>query len=212
MRVTRFLAAFALAVTVSVQAYAHGDEDHGTPSETAKPLDLSGAVTALPWNVGGPFTLTDHTGATRSEVDPEGHYQLLFFGYASCPGICSAALPLMADTVETLAKDGVEVRPLLLTIDPSLDTLENMGPALAEVSPDFVGLTGEPDALEMAYSAYQVSFEQLFVDPEYGPIYSHGSHIYLLDPKGTVLTLLPPVLPVEQAVAIVKRYTDAATQ
>ena len=209
MRLRTLLASLALGLAASTVAIAHGDEDHGAPQQAAKPLDLSGAVTPLPWDVGGPFTLTDHTGANRNESDPEGRHQLLFFGYASCPGICSAALPLMADTTAALAEDGTDVTPILLTIDPTLDTLETMGPALAEFSPDFVGLTGEPDALEEAYAAYQVSFEQLFVDPEYGPIYSHGAHIYLLDPKGNVLTLLPPVLPADQAVAIVKRYTEA---
>ncbi|MEL7279775.1 MAG: SCO family protein [Pseudomonadota bacterium] len=189
-------------------ALAHGDHDHSTPK--AEPLDLSDAVTPLPWDVGGPFTLIDHTGQTRSEVDPEGRYQLLFFGYASCPGICSAALPMMAEAVDALAQDGVDVSPVLLTIDPTLDTLDTMGPALAEFSPAFIGLTGEPEALQVAYSAYQVSFELLFVDPEYGPIYSHGAHVYLLDPDGKVLTLLPPILPADQVVAIVKRYTEAA--
>ncbi|MBC7156056.1 MAG: SCO family protein, partial [Rhodobacteraceae bacterium] len=33
-----------------------------------------------------------------------------------------------------------------------------------------------------------------FEDPEYGPVYAHGSHVYLLDPAGEVLTLLPPIL------------------
>ncbi|MEO0774519.1 MAG: SCO family protein [Pseudomonadota bacterium] len=200
------ISAFATALCLGSMAFAHGDEDHGAP---AQPLDLSGAVTALPWEVGGPFSLMDHTGAARTQVDPDGHHQLLFFGYADCPGICSAALPLMADTVNTLAEEGVQVSPLLLTIDPALDTLDKMGPALADLSPDFIGLTGEPEALNAAYDAYQISIEQLFVDPEYGPIYAHGSHIYLLDPEGEVLTLLPPVLPVEQVVAIVKRYATS---
>lgn len=201
-------AALLAGLTFGTMAFAHGDEDHGTPAQPPEPLDLSGPVTPLPWEVGGPFSLTDHTGAPRSEVDPDGKYQLLFFGYAACPGICSAALPMMADAVDLLADDGVDVRPILLTIDPKLDTLETMGPALAELSPAFVGLTGEPDALQSAYAAYRVSFEQLFVDPEYGPIYSHGSFIYLLDPHGEVLTQLPPILPAEQTVEIVKRYTS----
>ena len=211
MRLTVFLTTLALGTS----AFAHDNHDHGKDEGTAAPaapaakLDLYGAVTPLPWEVGGPFALIDHTGKPRNEVDPDGRHQLLFFGYAACPGICSAALPMMAGAVDALAQDGMEVSPLLLTIDPKLDTVETMGPALADLSPAFVGLTGEPKALEAAYDAYQVSFEQLFIDPEYGPIYSHGAHIYLLDPEGKVLTLLPPILPVEQTVQIVKRYITA---
>ena len=49
----------------------------------------------LPFDLGGAFQLTDQSGTPRTEVDPDGRLQLLFFGYANCQQICSAALPLM---------------------------------------------------------------------------------------------------------------------
>ncbi len=204
------IASSLAAIVLAASALAHGDEKHG-PSDgaaaTAAPLpQLPAAVSPLPWDVGGAFDLVDHTGAARSEADPQGRMQLLFFGYASCPGICSAALPLMAEMAKDLAEGGVDVVPVMITIDPKLDSVATMGPALAEISPRFVGLTGTPEALDVAYQAFGVEFEHLFDDPEHGPIYAHGSHIYLLDGAGKVLTLLPPVLPPEQAVAIARRY------
>jgi protein SCO1/2 len=193
-------------------ALAHDGEDHGQGAK-AVPDDrlaaaLKDAPTALPWQVGGPFELTDHTGRTRTQADPDGRHQLLFFGYANCPGICSAALPLMADAVAELEADGVKMSALLVTIDPDLDTVETMGPSLAEVSDDLLGLTGTPEALDVAYEAFNVEFEHLFDDPEHGPIYSHGSFIYVLDPAGEVLTQVPPVLPPEQVSAIVRKYVE----
>ncbi|KNG92780.1 SCO family protein [Pseudaestuariivita atlantica] len=204
----RLLAA-ALALWGGMAA-AHGTEVHsdtsGAPEGRVAAADLPKAVTPLPWDLGGPFALVDHTGAARTEAEPQGRMQLLFFGYATCPGICSAALPLMAEMAEGLSERGVEVVPVMVTIDPKLDTVDTMGPALAEYSPRIVGLTGTEEALQVAYDAYRVEFEHLFDDPEHGPIYSHGAHIYLLSGAGEVLTLLPPVLPAEQAVAIVSRY------
>lgn len=200
------------ACLLAGMALAHDGEDHGQ-SAAAGPDDrlaaaLKDAPTALPWAVGGPFELTDHTGRTRTQVDPDGRHQLLFFGYANCPGICSAALPLMADAVAELEADGVKMSALLVTIDPDLDTVGTMGPSLAEVSDDLLGLTGTPEALDVAYEAFQVEFEHLFDDPEHGPIYSHGSFIYVLDPAGEVLTQVPPVLPPEQVSAIVRKYVE----
>lgn len=203
----------AIAVTLLAgMALAHDGEDHGQGATTL-PDDrfaaaLKDAPTALPWAVGGPFELTDHTGKTRTQADPEGRHQLLFFGYANCPGICSAALPLMADAVAELEAGGVEMAALVVTIDPKLDTVETMGASLAKVSDDLLGLTGTPEALDVAYQAFQVEFEHLFDDPEHGPIYSHGSFIYLLDPEGEVLTQVPPVLPPEQVSAIVRKYVE----
>ncbi|KRS11988.1 photosynthetic protein synthase I [Roseovarius atlanticus] len=201
----------AIAVTLLAgMALAHDGEDHGQGATTLPDDRLAAALkdapTALPWQVGGPFELTDHTGRTRTQADPEGRHQLLFFGYANCPGICSAALPLMADAVAELEAGGVEMAALVVTIDPKLDTVETMGASLAKVSDDLLGLTGTPEALDVAYQAFQVEFEHLFDDPEHGPIYSHGSFIYLLDPEGEVLTQVPPVLPPEQVSAIVRKY------
>ncbi|SHL27246.1 protein SCO1/2 [Roseovarius marisflavi] len=181
---------------------AHGTETHAAPDLP----EQSAAVTPLPWDIGGPFALVDHTGAARTEAEPDGKMQLVFFGYANCPGICSAALPMMADVSEILAARDIAVSPVLITIDPSLDTVATMGPALVEISQGFIGLTGTPEALGVAYKAFQISFTKIMDDPELGPIYAHGSHIYLLDGAGKVLTLLPPVLSPDQAAEIIANY------
>ena len=193
------------ACIVATHAGACGTKKHA--ENTVVPASPA-AVSALLWNIGGPFQLVDHTGAARSQFEPEGKLQLLFFGYANCPGICSAALPMMADAVDVLADRGIEASPVLITIDPVLDTVETMGPKLHGISPAFVGLTGDSKDLNVAYDAYQVTFEKIMDDPEHGSIYAHGSHIYLLDAQGEVLTLMPPILPAEQVAEIVARYVE----
>jgi protein SCO1/2 len=164
------------------------------------------AQTAMPFDVGGAYELTDQNGHTRTQVDPEGLPQLMFFGYANCPGICSAALPLMADVVDDLAQEGIALRPVVITVDPARDTVETMGPALREHHPSFVGLTGSQAALDTAYSAFSVTHKLAYEDPEYGPVYSHGSLIYLMDADGKVLTLIPPILAKDTAVGIARKY------
>lgn len=204
MKLRNLLLAMACS-GLAAGALAHGPEKYAAPSVLAP----SDPVTALPWKLGGAFELIDHTGKTRTQIDPEGRMQLVFFGYANCPGICSAALPMMADTAELLERRGVSVSPVLITIDPVLDTVETMGPALAKISTGLVGLTGDREGLSAAYDAFQIDFEKIMDDPEYGPIYAHSSHIFLLDQAGKVLTLLPPVLPAEQVVNIVMKYAGS---
>lgn len=167
-----------------------------------------GAQTALPFDVGGAYALVDHTGAPRTQADPDGLAQLLFFGYANCPGICSAALPLMVDTVALLAEDGIKVQPVMITVDPARDTVETMGAALAEYDPGIIGLTGDTDALDVAYKAFSVDHKLAYDDPEYGPVYTHGSLIYLMDGAGEVLTLIPPVMDAASAAGIARKYVS----
>lgn len=156
--------------------------------------------------IGGPFELIDQYGNTRSEVDPDGHAQLLFFGYANCPDICTAALPLMAHIVDKAGAAGIGLRPVMITVDPARDTPQTMGPPMQALHPDFIGLTGTQTALSASYAAFEVDVEPLFQDPGGQWIYAHGSFIYLLDAKGGLLTLLPPILGADEAARIVLGY------
>ena len=164
------------------------------------------AGTPLPFDLGGAYELTDQFGQTRTQQDPDEQAQLVFFGYANCPGICSAAMPLMADVVDALEERDIVVRPIMITVDPERDTVASMGKPLAELHPDFIGLTGDEAALTAAYQAFSVEISVAYVDPDYGPIYTHGGLIHLLDAQGDVLTILPPILDGEAITEIVARY------
>jgi protein SCO1/2 len=170
------------------------------------------ADTGLPnflQEVGGAYALTDQSGAVRTQADPDGRSQLLFFGYANCQQICSSVLPQMADVADALADTGRAVTPMMITVDPVIDTIAEIGPALVQYHPDFIGLTGSDAALQVAYDAFQIEKEFLFEDPEYGPVYAHGSFLYLMDGAGAVLTIIPPVLSDEEIVTIISNYIPA---
>jgi protein SCO1/2 len=160
----------------------------------------------LPFDLGGSYSLVNQYGQTRTEADPDGRAQLVFFGYANCLNICSAALPDMAETVDLLAADGIAVTPVLITVAPEQDRVETMSAPLAELHARFVGLTGTEEALGQAYDAFAVEITPVFEDPEYGWVYAHGSFIHLLDPSGEVLTLLPPILGAQEMARIARGY------
>ena len=46
-------------------------------------IDLAGA------SIGGDFTLTDQDGKRRTWKDFDGSYRIVYFGYTSCPDICT---------------------------------------------------------------------------------------------------------------------------
>jgi protein SCO1/2 len=174
------------------------------------------ALTWAPWasagaqglllEIGGPFTLTDQTGAWRTQVEPQGRLQLVLFGYAACEDMCLVTLPFIARMTRALTAEGVGIVPVMITIDPETDTPEAMGPALAAHSPDFVGLTGSEAELAPVYEAFGVARELLFTDPEGRRVYSHSGPLYLLGPEGRFLTILPPILPEAQYLAILRGY------
>jgi protein SCO1/2 len=209
MRATAFTAAGALALLLT-SAAAHDGIRHETPEEAAS--HAAGQTAALPNTpgfpdvVGGDYHLTDHFGHERSSKDPDGNYQLIFFGYASCKAICSVALPRMAHAVDLLGKQGVAVTPLLITVDPERDTLDAMREAVPEIHPKMIGLTGSGEALGEAYKAFSVEKKLVHEHPTEGPIYAHGTFVYLTGPDGTFKTLMPPVLSPERMAEIVISY------
>ncbi len=163
-------------------------------------------VSPLADSIGGPFELIDHNGVPVTEADFHGRHLLVFFGYANCPGICSAALPLMAQAIDALGDDADLLQPVLITVDPAWDTPPEMKRALAKIHPRLLGLTGTMDQLTRAHAAYQVKFKLLGEDWNGNPMYSHGSYIYLMGPDGEFETLMPPVLAPEKMAEIIESY------
>lgn len=201
--------ALAAALVLAGPVLAHDGVVHKTPEEARDHRAATAPAPAglpFPIKLGGAFSLTDQWGAVRTEADPEGRMQLLFFGYANCEAICSVALPLMAETTDQLRQAGLEVQPVMVTVDPKRDTVAAMGPALAKHHADFIGLTGSEAALTAVYDLFAVEKSVVFEDPIAGPVYAHGSHIYLLDGDGTFLTLLPPILSQDRVAEIVAAY------
>jgi protein SCO1/2 len=162
----------------------------------------------LPLEIGGAYRLTDHRGEARTEADPEGRLQMVFFGYVNCPSICSVALPLMADAADLLAARGVVVTPVVITVDPARDSVAAMAAGLERIDGRIVGLTGTETELQVAWDAFGIERTALFEDPEYGTVFAHGSHIYLLDGAGRFLTLVPPILSAEAVAGIVAPFAD----
>ena len=204
-------ASVALAVATLFAAgssLAHNGVVHETPEEARQHRALDENTSGFPNIKGGDFRLVDQTGAIRTSQDPDGRFQLLFFGYATCKAICSVALPRMAEAVEHLESNGLIVTPVMITVDPERDTVKNLASAVPKIHPRMIGLTGDEKALEEAYKAFQVERKVVFEHPEHGAVYAHGSFIYLLSPDGNFKTLLPPILSSERMTELVRAYVN----
>ena len=163
------------------------------------------AGSPLPFDVGGPFALVDQNGETRTDESFHGKPAMLFFGYAECQSICTVALPRLAETIDLLDEAGKEVLPILITVDPARDTPEALTTSAPRIHERLVALTGDEEALAAARKSYKVESKQIGEDIE-GPIFAHGSFIYLLNEEGEVKSLLPPILAPERMVEIALKH------
>ena len=169
------------------------------------PADLAKAL-PFPTQIGGNFDLIDQTGTRRQLKDFAGKPIAIFFGYAKCEAICSVAIPRMAEMVDKLEAKNIDVQPVLITVDPKRDTPAAMREALPKYHKRLVGLTGTRKQIDKAQKAFQVESKVVYVDPDGGEIFAHGSYIYLMGTDGRFLTLFPPILGPERMAEIAEKY------
>lgn len=155
--------------------------------------------------IGGAFTLVDHTGRQVSEADYRGKIMLVFFGYSFCPDVCPTTLATVAQAVESLTpSEQNQLAPLFITVDPERDTVPKMADYVANFSPAIVGLTGSPEQIKAVSQAYRVYARK--VEEGNGP-YSvdHSAILYLMDGKGRYVTHFDPSVTSDRLVAAIRK-------
>jgi protein SCO1/2 len=149
-----------------------------------QPVQSSGAAL-----IGGPFSLVGGDGKPVTDRDFRGRYMLIFFGFTHCPDICPAELQVIAQALEQLGDKAKNVVPIFITLDPGRDTPEAMANYVKSFGPNFVGLTGSPEAIAAAAKAYRVAYSKVENKESPGD-YSvdHSALVYLMDPEGRYVT------------------------
>ena len=200
--------ALVFAIGVVPVAPAHVGVTHATTTETTahEAASITGPALPFPIEITPRFALIDQTGRAVTQADFAGRPMVIFFGYASCPGICPVALAYIAEALDILGPDGADIAPILITVDPARDTPAAMAAALAKYHPRLIGLTGSEAALAEARAVFQVEVKQVAETPEGGAIFAHGSFIYLFGGDGAIKSLLPPNLAPERMAELMRKY------
>jgi protein SCO1/2 len=145
-----------------------------------QPVQSSGTA-----QIGGPFSLVGADGKPVTDRDFRGRYMLIFFGFTHCPDICPAELQVIAQALEQLGDKAKTVAPIFITLDPERDTPDAMANYVKSFGPNFVGLTGSPEAIAAVAKAYRVAYSKV-ENKESAGDYSvdHSALVYLMDREG----------------------------
>ncbi|NIA68101.1 SCO family protein [Pelagibius litoralis] len=142
--------------------------------------------------IGGPFSLTDHTGARRSEADLQGRYSLIFFGYTYCPDICPTSLSTITQGLDILAESSeakaAAVTPIFVSVDPARDTIEALADYVSHFHPSMLGMTGSEAEVAQTAKAYRVFYKKVEQADASDYLMDHSSIIYLMAPDGSYLS------------------------
>jgi len=142
--------------------------------------------------IGGPFTLTDHTGKRVTEKDFSGKFTLIYFGYTSCPDICPAELQVISAALDQLGERARNVTPLFITVDPERDTVRQMADYVGNFHERLIGLTGSAEEIRAAVKAYRIYSNKVDHAHASGTAeHSHAINDYLLDHSSVVYLMSP---------------------
>jgi len=130
------------------------------------------------------FTLTDQTGKARTFSSLRGEPVLVFFGFTHCPNICPTALGRLKLLHESGGGALKSAHIVLISVDGERDTPARLKSYLAPLSPDFIGLTGDPRATaEIAARFASVFFrEPAAKDGSYNVM--HSTQVFAVDNAG----------------------------
>nr|WP_281363409.1 SCO family protein [Nocardioides perillae] len=116
--------------------------------------------------------------------EQDNRLSLLFFGYTSCPDVCSAVMATVASALTRLEPEvREEVEVYFVTTDPETDTAPVLTDYLARFDPDFTGVRA--DLAQTASLGRSVGIfvdegsEGVAADPDL-----HGTYVVGVDQAG----------------------------
>jgi protein SCO1/2 len=158
-----------------------------------------------PAAIGGPFQLTDQSGATFTEKDLQGRPTLIFFGFTHCPDVCPTSLFEISEILRAMGKDADRVNALFISVDPERDTAAAMKDYLSSFDPHLKGLTGDAASVQKVITEYRVYAKKVpLKDGDY--TMDHTALIYLMDRDGKFVAPFNLNRKPEEAASDLKRY------
>ena len=180
---TKLYAGVATAVTVVFLGFMGWKAIFGRPDDEFTEC-RQGQVAG--GDIGGPFTLVDTKGQTVTDKDVLTKPSLVYFGYTFCPDVCPLDVARNSDAVDILARQGINVTPVFISIDPARDTPAALADYAANMDPKLVALTGSDEQVRVASQAYKAFYQKQDTGDEFY-LMDHSTFTYLVLPgKGFV--------------------------
>lgn len=183
----RIISRMSLPLFAAISLAACG----GTPAPGPSPdgVDLRGAA------MGGDFTLTGNKGQKVSWDDFDGKYRMVYLGFTYCPDICPTDVGRMSKGLDIFEKNhpalGAKVQPIFISVDPARDTPDKVDQFVGNFHPRLVGLTGSKEEIANVLPLFSASAQADEPNESGNYNVAHTTFVYLFDPDGKPLGILP---------------------
>ena len=151
------------------------------------------------------FNLIDHHGQPMTNTALQGRWTLAMIGFISCPDVCPLTLAEMASFYKLLAAAPKKSPPpqfIFISVDPFRDSPDVLAEYLEYFRPEFIGVTGQPEALYTLANALGLYYvdqdpqtNTLIKDVLHRPALEqyavvHATSIVVINPQGQLVAML----------------------
>lgn len=157
-------------------------------------------VESAPNSIVPRFLLQDPNGRAVTNEDYLGRFQLITFGYTSCPDVCPTTLLEMRDVLNALGDKAALLQPIFITVDPERDSAQVLREYTAAFDSRILGLRGSAELTRRAAVEFKVRYEKVR-DPAAPPgsyTVDHSAGMYLVGQDGRVLVRFAYATPAKQ--------------
>lgn len=130
------------------------------------------------------FSLVDQNGRSVDETAFRGRWMLAFFGFTRCPDVCPTSMIYASDLLKSLGPLADTLTVAFVSIDPERDTPSVLKDYLANFDPRIVGLTGTPEQVAAAATAFGVYYAKRKLEGMDDYTMDHSTAFYLVGPDG----------------------------
>lgn len=197
------LRALALCLGLCWAALACGQTGTVVPKHTEEPEQTVDLVPR--------YLLQDYRGRIVTHESFRGRFQLIIFGFTSCPDVCPTTLLNFKNILEALGDKAARLQPIFITVDPERDTSSMLHEYTAAFDPRIIGLAGSPELTRHAADTFRVRYEKVQEPGAPADIYTmdHSTGMYLLDPDGSFLIKFASAAPAQEVAARIGSLIDA---
>ncbi|GEO41863.1 hypothetical protein SAE02_60110 [Skermanella aerolata] len=139
----------------------HGDTAASKPEDTQAGGHGSGGYGAHsgwpePHQLGGDFSLTDHTGRKVTLADFKGKATAFYFGYTQCDDICPIIGTKLGMAVDLMGNKGGQINIAMVSVDDRNDGPQELATFVAKQHPRLIGLSGNREEIYQIAAKYRV--------------------------------------------------------
>ncbi|HXD51169.1 MAG TPA: SCO family protein [Burkholderiales bacterium] len=132
------------------------------------------------------FHLAQANGQPLDLASWRGHWNVVYFGYTSCPDVCPTTLAVFKQAWKDLGVLKEKLRFEFISVDPQRDTPEQLGKYVAFFSPDFVAATGSDEELTKLTRALGLMYSRT-TDANGAVQVDHSGSAVIVDPQGRLV-------------------------